>query len=206
MPPLVQQPAERILHRAGRRRKDMGLDRRQMNDVLADEPARDHEAVGIDLVEAEKPLREVADRVTDVHPGLVALVEVDVAQTVGLHHRQLLVLAFTEVRVDDDGAVVAGVNQVGSIAVLLQRRITPSSCHGVVERPGKEEMPRDVDLERGVGILRNDVLIAGQVHQRVVVPRTVAGDVLSIATVDLPMGRSRPRNGRSRSTTRTVDR
>ena len=45
VPPLVQQPAERVLHRAGRRREDVRLDRRQVKDVLADEAARDHEAV-----------------------------------------------------------------------------------------------------------------------------------------------------------------
>src|SRR4029079_19155214 len=33
----------------------------------------------------------------------------------------------------------------------------------------KEEMPRDVDLERRVGVFRDDVLVAGQVHHVVVV-------------------------------------
>ena len=53
VPVLVQQPAERVLHRAGRRREDVRLDRRQVDDVLADEPLRDHEALRVDLVEAE---------------------------------------------------------------------------------------------------------------------------------------------------------
>ena len=43
--PLVQQPAKRVLHRPGRRREDVRLHRRQVDDVLADEAARDHEAV-----------------------------------------------------------------------------------------------------------------------------------------------------------------
>ena len=54
---------------------------------------------------------EIADRVADVDPRLVAFVEVDVPQPVRLDDRQLLVLALAEVRVDDDRAVVAGVDQ-----------------------------------------------------------------------------------------------
>ena len=42
------------------------------------------------------------------------LVDVDVAQAVRLDDVELLVLALAEVRVDDDRAVVAGVDQVGS--------------------------------------------------------------------------------------------
>ena len=77
-----------------------------------------------------------------------------VAQAVRLDHRQLLVLGFAEVRVDDDGAVVAGVDQRRVVAVAASSRaMTPSSCQGVVEQAGKEEMPRDVDLERGIGVL-----------------------------------------------------
>ena len=45
---------------------------------------------------------------------LLAFVEVDVAQAVRLDDVDLLVLALAEVRVDDDGAVVAGVDEVGS--------------------------------------------------------------------------------------------
>ena len=132
---------------------------------------RDHEPVGVDLVQAEELVGEIADRVADVDPGLVAFVEVDVAQAVRLHHRQLLVLRLAEVRVDDDGAVVAGVDQRRDRSRrCFIARITPSSCHGVVERAGEEEMPGDVDLERGIGVLGEDVLVAGQVHHRVRVP------------------------------------
>ena len=56
---------------------------------------------------------EVTDGVADVDP-LLALVQVDVAQAVGLDDVQLLVFTLAEVRVDDDGAVVTGVDQVGS--------------------------------------------------------------------------------------------
>ena len=110
---LVEQAAEGVLHRAGRGGEDVGLDRRQVDDVLADEPLRDQEALGVDLVQAEEFLRQVADRVADVDP-LLAFVQVDVAQAVRLDDVELLVLALAEVGVDDDGAVVAGVDEVGS--------------------------------------------------------------------------------------------
>ena len=41
VPPRVQQPAERVLHRAGRRRVDVALGRRQVDDVLAEEVVGD---------------------------------------------------------------------------------------------------------------------------------------------------------------------
>ena len=63
VPMLVQQPAERVLHRPGRGREDVRLHRRQVDDVLPDEALRDHEALRVDLVQARELLREVADRV-----------------------------------------------------------------------------------------------------------------------------------------------
>ena len=107
---LVQQAAERVLHRPGRRREDVRLHGRQVDDVLADEALRDHEALRVDLVEAHELLRQVADRLADVDP-LLGLVEVDVAQAVRLDDVDLLVLALAEMRVDDDRAVVARVHQ-----------------------------------------------------------------------------------------------
>ena len=50
--PLVQQSAERVLHRARRRGEDVRLDGRQVNDVLADEPPRDHEPLRVNLIQA----------------------------------------------------------------------------------------------------------------------------------------------------------
>ena len=90
---------------------------------------------GIDLVQAEELLREVADGVADVDP-LLALVEVDVAEAVRLDDVDLLVLALAEVRVDDDGAVVARVDEVRSYPSRFIARMTPSSCHGTVDEPG----------------------------------------------------------------------
>ena len=61
--------------------------------------------------------------------------------------------------------------RAGSYPSCFIARITPSSCHGVVELRGKEEVPGDVDLERGVRVPGDDVLITGQVHHRVVIPQ-----------------------------------
>ncbi len=165
--PLVEQAAERVLHRARGGREHVGLHRRQVQDVLADEPLRDHEPVRVDLVQAEELVGELADRVADVDPRLVAFVEMDVAQAVGLHHRQLLVLGFAEVRVDHDRAVVAGVNQLRIVAVALHRGDHAVELPRRGRAAGEEKMPGDVDLERGVGVLRKDVLVTGKVHHRV---------------------------------------
>ena len=66
-------------------------------------------ALGIDLVQAEELVGQLADRVANVDPFL-AFVEVYVAQAVGLDDVDLLVLALAQMGVDDDGAVVAGVD------------------------------------------------------------------------------------------------
>ena len=168
VPVLVQQPAERVLHRPRRRREDVGLHRRQVDDVLPDEALRNHEALRVDLVEAGELLRQIADRVADVDP-LLGFVDVDVPQPVRVDDVDLLVLALAEVRVDDDRAVVAGVNQRRIVPVLLQRADDAVELPGRRRAPGKEEVPGDVDLERGVGVLRDDVLVAREVHHRVVV-------------------------------------
>ncbi len=93
----------------------------------------------VHLVQAEELLRQIADRVADVDP-LLAFVEVNVPQPVRLDDVDLLVLALAEVRVDDDGAVVAGVDQRRDRSRPSScARITPSSCQGVVELPGKKK-------------------------------------------------------------------
>ena len=104
-----------------RGREDMGLHRRQVQDVLADEPLRDHESVGIDVVEADELVGQIADGVADVDPGLIALVEMDVAKAVRLHDWQLLVFRLAQVGVDDHRPVVARVNQLRLVAVLFHR-------------------------------------------------------------------------------------
>ena len=169
VPPLVEQPAKRVLHRAGGCREDVRLHGGQMNDVLADEPAGNHEALRIDLVQAEEVFREIADGVADVDP-LFAFVDMDVAEAVRLDDRQLLVFALAQVSVDDNGSVVARVHQVGRIAVLLHGPNHTLQLPGCGRAAREEEVPRDVDLQRGVGVFRDDVLIIGEVQKPVIVP------------------------------------
>ena len=56
------------------------------------------------------------------------------------------------------------------VAVLLHRADHAVELPRRGRAAGEEEMPGDVDLERGIGVLGEDVLIAGQVHHRVRVP------------------------------------
>ena len=50
--PRVQQAAERVLHRAGRRGVDVALGRRQVDDVLAEEVVGDVDPLGEDAIRA----------------------------------------------------------------------------------------------------------------------------------------------------------
>src|SRR5262245_19904513 len=118
-----------------------------MDDVLADEPARDHEAVRIHIVQAEKPLRQIADGLAHVYPRLVSFVEVNVPQTVRIDDIDLLVLAFAEVRVDDDRPVVAGVDQRLVVAVPHHRPNYAVKLPRRGRTPRIKEMPGDVDLQ-----------------------------------------------------------
>jgi hypothetical protein len=174
VPVLVEQAAERVLHRARGRREHVRLHRRQVDDVLPDEALRDHEALRVDLVQAGELLGQIADRVADVDP-LLALVDVDVAQAMRLDDVELLVLALAEVRVDHHSAVMAGVNQIRLVAVLLHRANHSFELPRRRRAAGKEEVPRDVDLQGGIGVLGDDVLVAGEVHQLVVVAQHRTG-------------------------------
>ena len=165
---LVEQPPERVLHRAGGGRENVGLHRRQVDDVLSDEPPRNAEPVRIDLVQTQEAIRQVAHRVAYVDPVL-ALVQVHVAQAMLGDDVNLFVLSLPEVRVDDHGPVVTAVDQGGVVAVLL---------HGTdhaFELPGRgrgrrvEEVPGDVDLESRVTRAVDGLLVAREVHEPVVV-------------------------------------
>ena len=49
--------------------------------------------------------------------------------------------------------------------------MTPSSCHGVVELPGKKKCQEMLTLSAVSASLAIDVLVAGEVHQLVVVAK-----------------------------------
>ena len=131
------------------------------------------ESLRVHRVQAGELLRQIADRVADVDP-LLRLVDVDVPQRVRVDDVELLVLSLAEMRVDDDGAVVAGVNQRRIVAVLLHRTDDAFELPRRRRAGGIEKVPGDVHLERSVGILRHDVLVAGQVQQRVIVAQNRA--------------------------------
>ncbi len=165
---LVEQPAERVLHRARRGGEDVRLDRGQVDDVLPDEPLRDHKPVGVDVIQHEELLRQVAHRVLNRNP-LFAFVQVNVTQAVRLDGQELLVLALAQVRVDHDCAVVARVDEVTAVAVGLQRANDALKLPRRGRAAGEEEVPRDIDLQRSIRVLRDHVLVAGQVQEAMVV-------------------------------------
>ena len=167
VPLFVEQPAKCVFHGARGRGEHVRLDRGQVNDVLADESPGYHEPVRIDPVQAQKIVRKAANRIADVDPLHARLVQVDVAQAVRLDDVHLLVLALAHPGIDHDRAVVAAVNAFGRIPVAL---------HGpdhAVKLPGRggtareKEMPAYVDLEGGIFVLGQDVLVTGKVHEAV---------------------------------------
>jgi hypothetical protein len=170
---LVEQSAERILHRAGCGREDVRLHRWQVNDVLTDEALRNLKALGVNLVQAEEFLGQFADRVAHIDPGFAFLarfgIKVHVTQAMGFNHIDLLILLLTKAGVDHDGAVVAGVNQAGVVAVPLHGPDHTFELPGRGRAAGIEEVPGDVDLQRGIGVLGDFCLIISQVQQFMVI-------------------------------------
>jgi hypothetical protein len=81
-----------------------------VHDVLADEPPGIMKPDGYTSFRQRNLRVRSPTGLADVDP-LLALVDVDVAQPVRLDDVELLVLALAEMRVDDDGAVVARVQQ-----------------------------------------------------------------------------------------------
>ena len=64
-------------------------------------------------------------------------------------------------RVDDNGAIVARMDERWIVAVLLHRPDHALELPRRRRAGGEEKMPGDVDLERRVRVLRDDVLITG---------------------------------------------
>jgi len=165
---FVEKPSEGVLHGARGGGENMGFHGGQMYDVLADEPFGYRETVRINVVEAQELAGEFPHGVANVEP-LFAFVKVDVAQAVGVEYVNLLIFAFAQVSVDHHRPVVAAVDQFLFVSVFQ---------HGVddaVQLPGrgrasrKKEVPGDVDLERRVRVLRDDVLVSGEVEHAMVI-------------------------------------
>ena len=157
MAPVAQQAAERVLHRAGRRGEDVRLDRRQVDDVLADERLRDLDAIGEDLVEDEHlALRLVVD------PDGVFIRQVDALEAVAVEDDLVLVLDLALVGIDDDGAVLDGHDLV--IAVAKEGADYPFELPGGRRAGGVVVLPGDVDLESGLDVARQRLSRAGEMH------------------------------------------
>ncbi len=96
-----EQTAERVLHRAGNRRKDVRLHRGQLDDVVADEEFRDIDALWINIAQnKERLLGFVA------HPGHFRLVDVGAGDAVLVGDITVLVVGFAVARVHDHRIVV----------------------------------------------------------------------------------------------------
>ena len=150
MPVFVQQAAKGIFHGAGGGREYMGFNGRQVDDILPDKPLGNHEAIRVYLVQAEELISDIADGITYIDPGFIALVEMDVSEPMRLDNIQLLVFPLAEMGIDHDGAVMTGVDVGGGIPVLF---------HGpdyAIQLPGSggaariEEVPTDIDLQGSV--------------------------------------------------------
>ena len=141
VPPRVQQPAERVLHRAGRRRVDVALGRRQVNDVLAEEVVGNVDAFGEDALQHAHPrLRLVRN---PLHVPVLEVVED--GDLVALEDRNVVIEVFALERVGDD-RLVLDADLIGE-AVVRERanRALELPRRGV--RAGKRKVPRDVVFE-----------------------------------------------------------
>ncbi len=157
VPLVVEQPAKRVLHRAGDGREDMGLDGWELNDVFVEEELRHLDAFGEDLVEhQERFLRGVW------HPWVFRLEQVRVLDLVLVGYVLVLVVALPDERIDHDSAVVCTDEVV--IAVLLECPDHALELPGRRRTGGIPRLPRDVDLQHGILVGGQRVLIASQAH------------------------------------------
>ncbi len=105
-----------------------------------------------------------------------------------LDNGKLLVFPLAEMRIDDNRAVVTRVDEPTDLnPSRVMARDDGVELPGRRRRAREEEVPRDVDLERGLGVLGENILVPGKVHQLVIVPEDVAGAVLRMATFDFVM-------------------
>ncbi len=94
--------------------------------------------------------------------------------------------------VDDHGAVVAGVDPLRRVAVAEHRPDDAVELPRGGRAAGVEEVPGDVDLERGVDLRVDHLPVAGQVHQLVQVEEDGAGRGAENGDAAHPMQSSSP--------------
>ncbi len=165
----VEQAAEGVLHRPGRRRVDVGLDRGQVDDVLAEEVVGDRDPLGEDVVEdvhlrlgaIRDPLHVLVLEV--VADGDVVLLEerqvvVEVLALEGVGHDRLVLNA-------DDLLVAAAAEREDRPLHLPRRRV----------RARERVVPGDVVLEDRGGALLEGVLHPGEVAEAIDVLDDVVG-------------------------------
>ena len=139
--PRVQEAPERILHRAGRRRVDVALGRRQMDDVLAEEEIGNVDAFGIDALQhAHRRLRLVG------HPRHVFFDEVvEDRDAVAFDDRHVVIQILALEGVGDD-RLVLNADLIGEPAPR-QRLNRPFELPRRRVRRRERKVPRDVVLE-----------------------------------------------------------
>ena len=155
--PFVEEAAESVFHGPGRGGKHVGLDGGRWTMFLADQAPRNVKAVGIDLVQTQETVGEIAHRIADVDPFL-AFVEVDIPQAVGIDNVDLLVLSLAQPGVDDDRSVVAGRMRSLRYPSFAMARITPFELPGGRGTAGVEEMPGNIHFQGGVELPVQHVL------------------------------------------------
>jgi hypothetical protein len=145
VPLMIQKTAERVFHRPGRRGVDVAFDRRQVDDIPADEKIRDPELVAVNVVQGAHPGAGL-----EGHPGHILVLEIETdVDVVGFENRLVAVQIFALEGVGDFGFILDA-DQVGEA-------VPPKSEDRAFELPGsgvgrrKREMPADVVLEDGRG-------------------------------------------------------
>ena len=156
---FAQEAAESVFHRAGDGRENVGLHRRELDDIFADEHFGDAYAVGKNVLQdAKSPLGFVGD------PLDLRLIQMHRLQPMLLVHRDQVIANHADFIVDDHRPVMRR-DQRGRVApVGTQRRndsiVLPRSrrAGGVIVLPGY------IDFEEGIMSLRAKFLIIGHAH------------------------------------------
>ena len=139
-----------------------------MNDVFVYKSLWDEETARIDIVKTEEPPCQVTDCFSNVDP-VFTFVKMDIADVMRFNNVEVFVLPFAKMGVNDNRAIVTRVNQ---------RRVIAVHFHGsndTVELPRgsraarKEEVPRDIDLQRGIDGSVDDLLVSGEIKQPMIV-------------------------------------